>query len=535
MAEQENIDAYKEKLRRKENDLASAQPTEQDAAVKEKAEAYAGKKAELEAMQAKAVAYQQAKAECSAAVFCQKEVESKYTAERKALEESKAVLEKKVSLLAESGCVDIGNAHCRFLQDAVEAKGQLAQVDAAFTAMAEREKDDMGKAQDDVDAKRKEMESVGHDADTLAVLEKECAELFPYVGKLEEIKQRAGRIALLEADLKHLRSNIDEAEKRLSTVKIRAVEAERERDQYAKAFEEHVKVMASIVDLEPWLEKEKQIPVAVEREATARARISELDVELMGVDAEIAEKQVDADREMLAMTGMEGLAGEVARLDAEVDAIDSMVKSKQMEIGALQQKADQIAKLKKEILALQEKQTEYAKEASDYDALRAAFSQGGIPHQIIRSIIPHLTATSNTILGQMTGGKMGIEFRLESLQKNGKEKASLDIFIAEYGKSVLPYLSKSGGEKVKSSLAVILSLAEAKSSSAGIQLGMLFIDEPPFLDHDGVDAYCDALETIRNRYPALKVMAITHDPAMKARFPQSLDVVKTENGSKVIY
>lgn len=534
-AEQECIDAYKGKLGQKEGELAGAQPTEQDAAVRENAEAYARKKADLEAMQAKAAAYQQAKAEYSSAVFRQNEVVSRYTAERKALEERKAVLERKVSLLAESGCVDLENAHCRFLQDAVEAKEQLARMDAEFTDIMERERTDAGKAQDEVDAKRMAVDVIGHDADVLSALEKECAGLFPYVGKMEEINQRAGRIALLEADIRHLQSNIGEAEKRLSTVKIRAVEAEQERERYAKAFDEHVRVMASIAGLEPWLEKEKRIPVAVERKATAQARLSELAAELAGIDAEVAEKQADADREMLAMSGMEMLAEEVARMDAEINAIDDMVRSKQMMIGALQQKADQIAKLKQEITALQEKQAGYAKEAADYDALKTAFSQGGIPHQIIRSIIPHLTATANTILGQMTGGKMGIEFRLESVQKNGKEKAALDIFIAEYGKSVLPYLSKSGGEKVKSSLAVILSLAEAKSSSAGIQLGMLFIDEPPFLDHDGVDAYCDALETIRNRYPAMKVMAITHDPAMKARFPQSLDVVKTENGSKVIY
>ena len=186
-------------------------------------------------------------------------------------------------------------------------------------------------------------------------------------------------------------------------------------------------------------------------------------------------------------------------------------------------------------MVLQERQTGYAKETADYDTLKVAFSQSGVPHQIIRSIIPQLTATSNTILGQMTGGKMGVEFRLERLQKNGKEKVSLDIFIEEYGKSVLPYLSKSGGEKVKSSLSVILALAEIKSSSAGIQLGMLFIDEPPFLDGDGIQAYCDALETIQSRYSNIKIMAITHDPTMKARFPQNLDVVKTENGSKVIY
>lgn len=91
------------------------------------------------------------------------------------------------------------------------------------------------------------------------------------------------------------------------------------------------------------------------------------------------------------------------------------------------------------------------------------------------------------------------------------------------------------GEKVKASLSVILALAEIKSSSAGIQLGMLFIDEPPFLDADGIQAYCDALETIQRRYSGIKIMAITHDPTMKARFPQNLDVVKTEHGSKLIY
>lgn len=64
---------------------------------------------------------------------------------------------------------------------------------------------------------------------------------------------------------------------------------------------------------------------------------------------------------------------------------------------------------------------------------------------------------------------------------------------------------------------------------------MLFIDEPPFLDDDGTQAYVDSLEAIRKRYPDVKVMAITHDDAMKARFNQSVTVIKTEEGSKVIY
>lgn len=258
-------------------------------------------------------------------------------------------------------------------------------------------------------------------------------------------------------------------------------------------------------------------------------------IEVSEIDSEIAKKQEEAEKESLATNGVDALRTLVNSLEMEITSISTTVKAHQMKIGALKQKAEQIDKLKKEIVALQEQQTEFAKETSDYDALKIAFSQSGVPHQIIRSIVPQLIATANTILGQMTGGKMGVDFRLERLMKSGKEKVSLDIFIEEYGKSVLPYLSKSGGEKVKSSLSVILSLAEIKSSSAGIQLGMLFIDEPPFLDGEGIQAYCDALETIQNRYQDLKIMAITHDPTMKARFPQSLDVVKTEAGSKVIY
>jgi exonuclease SbcC len=135
----------------------------------------------------------------------------------------------------------------------------------------------------------------------------------------------------------------------------------------------------------------------------------------------------------------------------------------------------------------------------------------------------------------MTGGRMGLEFVTDKVMKsNKKEVVTLDILIEEYGKGKLPYLSKSGGEKVKAALSAILALAEIKSSRSGIQLGMLFIDEPPFLDSAGMQAYCDALEAIQQRYAAIKIMAITHDPAMKARFPQSLDVIKTENGSKVI-
>lgn len=447
----------------------------------------------------------------------------------------KSDLERRTELLQNSGCSNINNAECRFLADALDAKKQIPVIENEIAAFEQEQLPLLQDLYADVDEAEKAVDSIGYDETLLVEYSTKVQSLARFPAQLKAIEERANQIALISASIQHIQSNISDCENRLATVKLKAAEVTQERSNYAKAFEEHTIVNGNILSLKPWLEKEKEIPVAQERYTTALTRVSELTVEISNIDNEIAEKQAEAEKEVLAMSGMEKLVGIVAKMNVDVETFNSLVKEKQMKIGALQQKAEQIFKLKKEIAALQERQTEYAKETADYDALKVAFSQSGVPHQIIRSIIPQLTATSNTILGQMTGGKMGVEFRLERLQKNGKEKVSLDIFIEEYGKSVLPYLSKSGGEKVKSSLSVILALAEIKSSSAGIQLGMLFIDEPPFLDADGIQAYCDALETIQRRYVGIKIMAITHDPTMKARFPQNLDVVKTERGSKVIY
>ena len=226
----------------------------------------------------------------------------------------------------------------------------------------------------------------------------------------------------------------------------------------------------------------------------------------------------------------------VKETDRQIRSNKETLGELQIQKGVLLERLENIDTMRGEISTLNNGIAVAAGRADCYEALKQAFSQDGVPHQIIRNIIPHITDTANNILGSMTGGTMGVEFVMERTVK-GKDgdRATLDVLINEYGKTTLPYASKSGGEKVKASLAIILALSEIKATSAGIQLGMLFIDEPPFLDDDGTQAYVDALETIRQRYPDVKIMAITHDDAMKARFNQSVTVIKVEDGSKVIY
>ncbi len=170
------------------------------------------------------------------------------------------------------------------------------------------------------------MEAIGFDAAALTTLQSECTASLPYVAQLESINQRENNIALIKATLEHLQSNISEAENRLAEVKLKGIQAETERDVYAKAFEEHVQVLSAITALDPWVEKEKMIPVAEERNATALNRVLELSAEIISIDDEIAERQTEADKEILAMAGIEETQAIVNRLETEVNAINSMVK-----------------------------------------------------------------------------------------------------------------------------------------------------------------------------------------------------------------
>lgn len=527
----------KEKLHREQARLAEHENTFGDAEILQNAEKYQSARSSLNSMQALALKHQEADQRVQAAKAAQRDIEREIEANNGQIISTRNFLGKDIAILSDDcGCIDIEKADCKFLAKAKASKGMLQEEEEKYQAKKAELEHILAQRISSVAAAESERDGIPYDAGKKAEAERLCAELLPYVAKAEQVRKKVSEIALVRASVENAQSNISDIEKRLTEANTEASRAKEELEQYRGAFDENKKVSDEMQMLSPWIEQEKQLPVIRERLANATQRLSELDLQITELDAELSEKQLELSKEILKTTGLAEKQAEVGRLDTQLEGIEGEIKILQMNVGALTQKMEQIGKLKAEIDVLQGKERDAAKETADYDILKAAFSQDGIPHQIIRTIVPKLTATANTILGQMTGGKMGIEFKTEKVMKSNskKEVVTLDIFIEEYGKSALPYLSKSGGEKVKASLSVILALAEIKSSTAGIQLGMLFIDEPPFLDADGIQAYCDALETIQRRYAGIKIMAITHDPTMKARFPQNLDVVKTENGSKVI-
>ncbi len=445
-------------------------------------------------------------------------------------------LERQTTILESCNCLDIDKAECQFLADAKRAKAEIEPYRAECTKWKEGASSDIEVANNACLKYKEDIINLGYDPLELTRLRQKLKELEVYKRSYDTIPGFEAQLEQLEIRKADAEKDKAEALEHLKDAQRQKAEAEAMLEEYGNFTQEYAYVTGRIKELLVWREKEKELPLLRHKKEAAIQRSGEISTEIATITAEIEtlrehRNSLDNNEDKIKV-----IKEELACEEITIEDIQKKIDDCRVRVGVLTKTIEDYEATNEAIRAKQKSINEAAALAARYEILKNAFSRDGIPHNIIRTIIPVLTATSNTILGQMTGGKMGMQFVTDKvLKSNKKEVATLDIVIEEYGKDTLPYLSKSGGEKVKSSLSAILSLTEIKSTQAGIQLGMLFIDEPPFLDDEGTQAYCDALETIQSRYKDLKIMAITHDPTFKARFPQNLDVVKTENGSKVIF
>ena len=458
-----------------------------------------------------------------------------YAAARAQVEQNIAAAERKVELLNDSGCPNIEKATCKFLADAISAQkalpnllAQLGDVEAEYLDVRQAALDAICAAQTEYDGKK-------HLPGEIASLRASQCLLESSEREYLEIGAKRKELALMEERATELDKAVADAEAAAQKELIELTGIETQLPSVASAKKEYDHLQGEIATAKQWIEKEKQVSVAQERKAAAAQRILELDEEIEVIETEIAEARTELAKEQGKTAGREELQAQVDAAEAEIKSLQEAARNAAMELGGLKAQVEQVGKKLAEAAELQKQVNAQSVKAAGYEELKKAFSQDGIPHNIIRSIIPVFEATATNILGQMSGGHMSVELVTEKVLKSNskKEVTTLDIIINDSSTGRLPYMSRSGGERVKAALSVILALSEIKSSKAGVQLGFLFIDEPPFLDAPGVQAYCDALEAIQQRYSSLKVMAITHDPAMKSRFPQSITVYKDESGSYV--
>lgn len=505
---------------------------------KEAAAGIMAQKGEIEAAQAALDALRPKQAEAKERISKKTEAGTKVQKAREAVsafvgESRKTIAELNVQLanlrreagrLEESGCPVADNATCVFMSSAVSAKAKVPALEAELAKIKTDHRsryEELVVIQHEAEA---EYEDLGDPYKELRALDEEEKKLRPVAGLAPQLAAAEAKITELENSIREAEAAQAEAEKRaaeimpeIETLKTSVQRAEQLRDNIAK----DQPVAATLNDSS----------AAAATVDAITPQIEELRREAISLHEKMQQTIMDAQR-IKAIIPED--VGTLAAHRATRDQLRSNVTDWTAQRGALSAKLEATAEAEKQIAALRLDAESIAATLNDYTTLVKAFGLDGIQYMIIRGVVPEIMRQSNDILAAMTGGRMAVDFRTEKEQKSTKQIVnSLEVWISTIQGTVRPYLSHSGGEKVKIALAVTLGLADVKARRAGVQLGMLFIDEPPFLDADGTEAYADALTNMSARNPGMRILAISHDPTMKARFSQNIVVSAGEDGSTV--
>lgn len=434
--------------------------------------------------------------------------------------------EAEASRLQSSGCPVPGNASCKFLAAASKAANQLPfmknQMDE-LKAAALKKHNEMEKRI--AQAQAASILTGPNPNDKLAALTREEQSLAGATADYEKLSRAEERKAAAERQKADLQQRLSAVSDRLDQLnaKVSSLLESKKRLEDARQTADALKPLA---DMLPQYEADAaKISGLASQIDAIQQDITALNVQREECEVEIADLKTKLAKSFT--TNLDSLISKRKQITEEITSISSRQ-------GAIAYKLDQIEAAEEQAAQLRREKDEYAGVLSDYQTLVKAFGLDGIRYMIVRSIVPEIMQRSNEILAAMTGGRMAVDIRTEREKKSDKKIVnSLEVWIHTLAGGNRPYQSHSGGEKVKIALAVTLGLADVKARRAGVQLGMLFIDEPPFLDADGTDAYADALTAMAARNPNMRILAISHDPTMKARFPQNITVKGGENGSSV--
>jgi exonuclease SbcC len=432
-------------------------------------------------------------------------------------------LTRKTLMLSNANCIDPENAKCAFLADAQRAKAEISPLEQIIKNLQESQIPLVGLVKE-LDIKYTDL---GYDATV-------HRDLRNAVNVLRPKAELAGQLDSKAELLNGLRIQMADIEKRKRELQGKKAEIYEAYVSLGTELSVLPQLAERLPKLKAWADSKNELPAA------RQIVLSTADV-IKGIEADITSREnqiakLDEEKMVIAYEtmGLPTAEMNVNKFHADFKQLRNLQLDYTAKIGSLTSQLETLAKDEAERQQLNAEMAPTAKELVGYQTLTRAFGLDGIPFSIVRSVVPELSYTANDILGQMTSGKMALEIKPDKIQKSTKKEVNvLEVWLTDFRGS-RPYGDYSGGEKVKAALANAFALADLKARRVGIMFGMMFIDEPPFLDSEGSEAYCDALEGLNVRNPNMRVIAMSHDFGMKARFPQQIEVVDMgDEGSKV--
>jgi exonuclease SbcC len=271
----------------------------------------------------------------------------------------------------------------------------------------------------------------------------------------------------------------------------------------------------------------------------ARSTIAPLEREIAELETQIADQEVEAARK----EGEYSAAAEALEASREKapdqEAAEALLLNHQerenrlrLEVGAAKQKVLVLDDLKIRYAALELERTENAAQVAQYKQLERAFGKDGVPALLIEQALPQIETKANEILSRLTLGDMSVRFVTQAKYKDKTRddlRETLEIQISDSA-GIRDYEMFSGGEAFRVNFAIRLALSEILAQRAGARLQTLVIDEGfGSQDAQGRQRLIEAISLVRQDFA--KILVITHIDELKEKFPNRIEVEKTDRGS----
>ncbi|MFN8532574.1 MAG: SMC family ATPase [Dehalococcoidia bacterium] len=407
---------------------------------------------------------------------------------------------------------------------------QIATLENDGKAMGDRFRT-LKAAVDQFESKRaSEERAIDGEARAIAKLQDEQG------GQLARLRERRDAAARASADLERLQPQLADLERQIA--ERRYAEAEQ---KHLTALDAEIATLAFDADAlkaardrlstyQPFVERHRRLIGAEESLDRLQREVAEHQQEIDEADRRIAEREKD-------LQELRGVAALLVVVEQKLAEIRSTLANRniahrraEQELARCEQQLDTCEALRARRAEQEAERHATARDEGIFAELARAFGKAGVQALIIESALPEIENDANAILTRMTDGRMQVKLASQRETLQGKTVETLLIQISdELG--LRNYELFSGGEAFRVNFALRIALAKLLARRADARLETLVIDEG-FGTQDAVgrDRLVEAIQSIEDDFA--KIIVVTHIDDLKDRFPARIEVTKDADGSK---
>lgn len=428
----------------------------------------------------------------------------------------------KTAMLADTNCIDVTIAACRFLSDAQEAKSQLTAKKSELARIDVSLLGDLGQK---VVMLEESQRALGYDHAAFRLLKARVDELRP-------LDEQCRNLQSTEDLLQSLQDQVSQLYEQKTGLEAKRESTRLELDDLGHALLPLESLRERAGKLEAWAKLKDELAAAQEAKHNVDERIAAIDQEIELKSSKLSALKVERSMLLLDVLGLNDACLIVKTIKGLILHLREKETDYVGQIGGLKADLSTLEKDEQERIRLAAEMEPNAKRWARYQTLIKAFGRDGIPALIIENAVPQLERIANEILGQMSKGKHYVRFETQrELKSRAGVSETLDIMIGDWS-SERPYETFSGGEQLRIDYAIRFALAELLAQRAGSKVEWLCIDEGlGSQDAEHRQLVLDAIKSVADRFK--KVLVITHIEDAQLAFEQVIRFDNTDGGVEV--